>query len=1056
MGKKKKQTVGYRYYLGIQYAYCQGPIDKVTHLYWDEDLAWAGDWAGGILTIRQANLFGGDDKEGGIEGDFRLWRGHELTADPYLVSQLGVGNVSAFYGVTHIVGIRPYLGNSPYLKPQSAVIQAGEWQWPGMPQWNLPMAKIPYNATFGSGGGSTGPEWDDDALREGMDIWIVFPSSGVSEDGHDFVPFAEAVRTAINARLIGIKPPETPVSKKVGLGIAYGGYASKRQGGSNGEYYTATNSRAIEGDTATPARWGQFTDYNIAQARLSLPGTIAGGGVPAYYGGTMGNMSEAIGFSYVLAAVNGGMGRNTARLGTYKHGMLIYLGQQPSAADWNQIAQRYISAGGTFQYHKMRPAQFRRTKSPYDFFQSRVTKHVVDIMENRYPLGSDTALVTFNDGINLNATAVQGDRPSQKGYDVNPVHILRECIVSPIIGLGEPPSSVDAPRANYTAALMHGEGFGLSMKWSQEGPVEDFMQQVCDHANITCYVSNRTGLWVIKAIRGDYDKNTIPRLTEESHILDVETLTRRLPSEGINAITVKYYDIDRNDTASIPVYNTAAIQQKGGVIDQTTVFYDGILREDLAYAVGERDLLTLGYPLVTGAIFVDRRSHYFEPGDVFWLDAPSYGILNEVMRVVDVDYGNDEEHRIRIELSSDIYSLEPQPMDRGAPYVPPNVSQPPVPMVHQFVEETPYYLASQELGKPAVDASLAADPDAGGIVTFGTTPAGSLASAQIWATMITPEDWQQHLTMEFAPAVLVTTSVTDNPLEEALHYDVSWTPSEISSGDLAWFDGEMVRVKSIDYATRTVVVARGVFDTVPMNHPTGGMLILLEGFGGYIDDNLTADMEFAVRLLPFSGNQVLDPTLAPVSYVVMNSRAIRPYPAADVKVNGSYQTTLDSWAGVYEFTWVHRNRMQQQHLLQGFTEAGLTPEPGVTYHLRISAWEIDGTRLPNVYDADIGVVDTVTVDLADHALPLNAAKVAVEIVAVRDGYDNWTNTQLSYVAPYTRDMGFAGLWWDSNIPESLSKNRDRTGEVTKDLDNVRNIANVYDTLPGTDTGSLDP
>lgn len=1032
---KKKQTVGYRYYLGMLSTFCQGPVDKVTHLYWDEDLAWSGDWSSGSITIDKPGLFGGDDKEGGIKGTFDLIRGNQLTQNSYLVSQLGENNVSAFYGTTSIVARRPYLGNSPYLKPMSAVMQAGEWQRPGVPQWNLPMMKIPYDSVYNNAESGTINPYNDDNFREGMDIWIVFPSS-ISNSGKDNrIALAKAVRTAIIARINGLTNPNTAQTKDVAVGMAYGGFASRYVGGSDRTTYTYTRQHSFYGEADIPDTYTAWRTYNMDLGLIST-------GIFSF----LSSINETASMSYIKNAVDL-MGKNATRRAKYRHGVLIYCGETATASTFANIASRYTGSGGTFQFHKLRPKHFQRSKSPYDYFQTRVNAHISKILENGYPTGSDSATVTFSDGINLNSDAADGNKPSQQGYDVNPVHILRECIVNPVIGLGEPGSQIDATKANYAAELLFNERFGISIKWAQEGPVEEFMQTVCDHANITCYVSNLTGLWVIKPIRGDYDKNLIPRLTEEDDILEVESLTRRLPSEGINAVTIKYHDIDRNDSTSLPVYNTAAIQQRDGVIDSTTVVYDGILREDLAAAVGERDLLTLGYPLVTGAIFLDRRSYYFEPGDVFWLDAPSYGVMNEVMRVVDVDYGTDEEHRIKLELSSDIYSLEPQPIEREDPYIPPNISQPPVPMERQLIIETPYYLAAQQLGLATVNASLNSDPDSGGIYVAGPTPAGSLASAQVWSTFLGADLWRQFSTMEFAPSLLTSNALSEDPTEELITYETSWNASDIQVGDVAFLGTEFVRIKSINTVTREVTVARGVFDTVPERHDVDELLILCEGFGGYIDDNYTADMSFEVRLQPFSGNQVLPAEEAPVEMVTLNSRLYRPYPAADLKVNGSYVYDLADWTGVYTLTWVHRNRIQQQHEPQGYTEAGLTPEPGLTYILRIGAYRLDGTALPPVHEENIGLVTTVEVDLADYAMPPLAAKMTVEIVAVRDGYENWSNVQLSYVVPFSQNMGILGFWWDTNDPAFLAPNGDGTGIVENDMDPVRHIQNVFSDLP---------
>ena len=63
------QIVGYRYYMAVLMGLCRGPVDEVTEIKVGGRTAWTGVVTGNTnVEISASNLFGGDDKEGGVRG----------------------------------------------------------------------------------------------------------------------------------------------------------------------------------------------------------------------------------------------------------------------------------------------------------------------------------------------------------------------------------------------------------------------------------------------------------------------------------------------------------------------------------------------------------------------------------------------------------------------------------------------------------------------------------------------------------------------------------------------------------------------------------------------------------------------------------------------------------------------------------------------------------------------------------------------------------------------------------------------------------------------------
>jgi hypothetical protein len=118
-GKSKSFTVGYRYKMGLHFVLCRGPVDEVSEIIAGERTAWTGPVTDNTtITIDNAELFGGDKREGGILGDADILFGRpDQTQNGYLLSQLG-SVLSAFRGVVSCVfkGGR-VTSNNPYIKP---------------------------------------------------------------------------------------------------------------------------------------------------------------------------------------------------------------------------------------------------------------------------------------------------------------------------------------------------------------------------------------------------------------------------------------------------------------------------------------------------------------------------------------------------------------------------------------------------------------------------------------------------------------------------------------------------------------------------------------------------------------------------------------------------------------------------------------------------------------------------------------------------------------------------------------------------------------------------
>lgn len=159
--KNKVKTRLYR--MGIQLECCIGPVDALVALhYGGKDCEIAEVTSSQQITISKPNLFGGREKEGGIDGDFDICFGEPTQGvNDYLQAQLGTP-LSAFRDSLTIVGRKPSLvANSTYIKPLHPTVRCIEQGWADGACWYPETASTGDEATVRFSDGFTVDNIDD-------------------------------------------------------------------------------------------------------------------------------------------------------------------------------------------------------------------------------------------------------------------------------------------------------------------------------------------------------------------------------------------------------------------------------------------------------------------------------------------------------------------------------------------------------------------------------------------------------------------------------------------------------------------------------------------------------------------------------------------------------------------------------------------------------------------------------------------------------------------------------------------------------------------------------
>ena len=512
--------------------------------------------------------------------------------------------------------------------------------------------------------------------------------------------------------------------------------------------------------------------------------------------------------------------------------------------------------------------------------------------------------------------------------DMNPAHIIRECLTDPDWGMGYAEADIDDDSFRAAADVLWDEKMGISLLWDRQVPIESFIQEVVKHLDAALYVSRSTGKFVLKLIRADYDEETLPEF-DPSNVEKVDNPSRPAFGELTNSVSVNYWNAATGKEASLTVQDTAMIQMQGAVIN-TTVQYPGFSNFTIASRVALRDLRTLSSPLLTCTIYTNQDARELNIGDAFKFSWPDFEIENVVMRVTGIAFGDGKSNKIRVTCTQDVFAFPQQGVLNQPEEGWTDIGGPPAPATDRLVLEAPYYELVQAQGQTAVDGALTSTPEIGYLTVAAARPANAL-NASVW---VNPgSGFEETMALDFCPTATLAADV--GPMDTSWTFENGEDLDLVQVGTHCQIDGELVRVDSIDLGTSTITVGRGVLDTTPRPHLTGARLYFWDVYSSADPTEYVEGETLEVKITPATNEGPLELGGAPVDTLTFNARAFRPYPPGNFKINGVAYPASTTGVDVV-FSWSHRDRRQQTSgSLFDTTHGDIGPEAGTTYNLRV-------------------------------------------------------------------------------------------------------------------------
>lgn len=903
MGKIKKQTIGYKYLMGMHHILCHGPVDNVSRVTVGERLAWEGVTTGGQIVIDSPELFGGEQREGGVSGIVDIEMGGPTqTANDYLVSQLGA-DVPGYRGVVGAVLRQCYVGNNPYIKSWSYRATRTDVRQDGIEQWYVEKAAIDANNQGGVLSGTVVLNWMQCTAVQG---------SGANPDlGRAGIGFLDAA----GVEALGADPdPGT-------IGMS-----------------------ALQMEPTTWSSWAGPSVWTARSLSVAVPaGAVA---IVVHIAGDAAGVGSGnvAGFDSIEATLNGvklAITNPGAELGTISGWKRIDTGLVVATEPLTPFEGDYYFDGGA--------------SNTYHYYQK---------------MGFTGFL------------------------DMNPAHVIRECLTDPDWGMGYPDTDVDDVTFTAAADTLFSEGLGISLLWASQETIENFVGEVIKHIDASLYVSRTTGKFELKLIRGDYDVGDLLTL-DESNIIKVSNPNEPTLRDLVNSVSVKFWDQVTGKMAAVTVDDPALVQMQGKVIS-TSATYQGITNANNATRLAQRDLRSLSSPLFSCTIYANRDAKDLNIGDVFLFTWSRWKKNALPMRVTGIAFGDGKSSQIRISCIQDVFSTPATPViaHAGDAWVDPVSLATPCEFRAAF--ETPYYEMMQFTGPAELDAALETNPDIGYVTGAAAHPASGY-TGRLWtdagagSVENSPLDFAPHCTLVSA----ISPAETVFEVENIKAFDLI----EVGTVCLIGNDGagELCRVDAVDENAGTVTLGRGCLDTTPNSHAAGTPVFFWDAYSGQDKTEYLAGETVTLRITPISGLGQLPLGLADPDDVTLDSRAIRPYPPGNLLIDGeSYPEELITET-TFTLDWAHRDRLQQTSSeVFDHTFGPIGPELDTTYEVRAY---IDGL---------LDVEHTGLTDPTDDVSPVATGDMVVEVHSKRGDYLSWQPARYSFVAVGSSETG-AGL-----------------------------------------------
>ncbi|MEG2445493.1 MAG: hypothetical protein RSB22_05585 [Acinetobacter sp.] len=593
-----------------------------------------------------------------------------------------------------------------------------------------------------------------------------------------------------------------------------------------------------------------------------------------------------------------------------------------------------------------------------------------------------------------------GAVPGNSTGDMNPIHKIRE-ILTDDTAMNKPESDINDVNFKKAADVLYTEKLGISWSVTEKSCLEA-INELCGHIEAGVRMNRQTGLYEMVLFRDDWfaenEVHTLPVNKIKGMQLDGATSADEL----INKLNVSYYNQSAIKNSSFSIAENAAIRNLNGHENSDDVKFPYFMHQRNAAIVSQWKLKQVSTPVWQGTFTTGfYQARKWNRYDLLKLEWPKRWNGTILVRIMKINLGTGTD------VSIDFVEVVPYSSNPSSSIVidtPVDTTpKPPQPALFKAFELS-YLEAVQLNGQKAVDEALAYNPDAGYAAVIAQRPQSNSLNALMYTDIGNDYDragaitYSETAELDQNISQINTTFIVKNAGEIDM----------VSLGTQITINQEIMMYRSYDDETGLLTVKRGALDTIPQNHLAGSILYFADDFITVDPTEYVTGEIINVKALTTTPSGILGIDDVDMQQVEIKARAIRPYPPANVKINGEY------WPIEIEtdliITWVDRNRVQQTGgEILGWYEGGVTGESGTTTHLTLTQFDENEVEL-EVVSVNVSAANTYTYPMS--ALEVDTRTIRVELKTMRDGYESYQSfnhtVELSqfFSAPYNLTVEF--------------------------------------------------
>lgn len=570
---------------------------------------------------------------------------------------------------------------------------------------------------------------------------------------------------------------------------------------------------------------------------------------------------------------------------------------------------------------------------------------------------------------------VQAQTFTETDYsDINPIHKIRE-ILTDDTAMGKPETDINDLNFKKAADRIWGEGLGISWVIDEKSCIEA-IEELCYHIEAGVRVNRQTGLYEMVLFRDDWFAQDEIHDIAENRIKDL-SLEVMNSDDIVNQLNVTYYDRDRIKNSTFSIYENGSILTMGHA-NAESVEFPYFMNMRNAEVVANWKLKQFSTPAWSGSFATGwKEARKWNRYDLIRLPWSSKWNGTILVRIMKINLGNGTDNTVTIDFEEVIpYSGEMNTsivVDTPVETAP----QPPQPSANAIFE-APYYLTVLRAGQTNADLELSNNPDIGYVAAIAAKPQNNSLNALLY-TDGGGGGFEQVSRLDYCDILQL-----DQPIiETTASFTVTGALTQTAnSNNLILLNDEWMGFVSFNDETKVLTVKRGVLDTVPKKH-SGGALFVFDLPDVAFDSTQYAQSEIVeaqVLTTTPSGIQELSGTGVPIK---IQSRAIRPYPPANVKINSEYWPQIIE--GGLQLTWSNRNRLQQTGgEMLGYFDGSVTLESNTQMMLTLIEYDVNDTALA-AHSVNVTAANSYMLEEANMQKGVDSIHIILK--TMRDGYE---------------------------------------------------------------------